>query len=150
MQTPRTCARTRALALGLGLALTATLTLPASAQHAPKHAVVIDTGSQDGDLLGQLLVSDFRDDVARSPRWYEAPSEIQPFGTSLTIHLVTVKEGDGTQGTSVAETLTVNGYYLETFELSCGKNAIAQCAKEIMPDLDAAIDKMQQALQQGK
>lgn len=128
----------------------AALAAPAAAQRMPKHSVVITASSQDGDLLGQLLVSDFRDDVARSPRWYETASETGPVGTSLTIHLVTVKEGDGTQGTSVAETLTVNGYYLETFELSCGKNVIAQCAKESMPDLDAAIDKMQQALRQNK
>jgi len=135
---PSARARARAAwAITLPLVLAAIAPANSLAQRNPKNVVVVDATTEPNDTVGKLLVSDLLDDIARSPRWRQASAEQGPLGTTITIHIVTTAAN--ANQTAVAEIMTANGMLLNDYVLTCGVNKIAECAHEIMPDLDHAV-----------
>jgi hypothetical protein len=127
----------------IALAALALTTTAVHAQDHPKHTVCIAAKSNEDDTVGKLIVSKFRDDVARSPRWREACTS-----ADIYISLNTVPVPGPQNGSAI-------GYYampgkrekiggIESGVTYCPEYNAASCADNYMPVLDAAYADIQQ------
>ena len=128
------------------------LVLAASA-HAQKDkwAVVVNCTNEDNDIVGMRLCTAVRDEIARSPRYYEASSE----SYALTLHIVTASYDDEFRTTSVqAVAITMDGpkgeYYLTNSVLITGANRVKFSAQEIVASLDHQAEIIREAARARK
>jgi hypothetical protein len=111
-----------------------------SASAAAKAPIQLNCSPDTGDYIGQRFCTALRDNVARSPRYYEDSSQPARF----VVHAVSTNIGDDSLSSAASVTLTVyidrKELFVETWVLTIGSTKPEIQAVKIMAAIDDAIN----------
>jgi hypothetical protein len=144
--------------VALALALVSSATSALGQTHPSKIPVSVFSDSKDDDI-GSQVVLELKEAIRGSQRF--ALIDGKPFDRRhqrfkedslgfLAMFVATLADGDSRSVYSVAftyDSLTVplNGGFVDHLVGVCGKRVIADCARGLLSDLDAATDAIQEA-----
>ncbi len=128
-----------ALVLALVSPVALSLSLAASAQT-NKHPIHIQCTAENHDWIGARVCTQFRDEIARSPRYREVGSNVQE--VHWNVHIVTAG-GEDSQNSAQAIVLTqaTGAYesYVTCFAQLTGANRVKEQVEAIFSAIDSRV-----------
>jgi hypothetical protein len=95
------------------------------------------------DRVGKAIVSELRDEIARSPRYSQVDNTKENKPHAITLAMVSVPIDDDTNGSAsrgaLSTTLVIGSTYMDSFVQTRSKEKGNVCAKALLRNLDSNI-----------